>query len=122
MRDGILVQPLDGPVEERVPKHLVTESSAGQTFSPDGRWIVYRTPDGIFVQPLPGPGLRQQISAISGREPRWRRDGREIVFTDGLSSVYSIPVETVDNDLQFGEPELLFSGARVPSGANVSRR
>jgi Tol biopolymer transport system component len=53
-------------------------------FSPDGRFVAYRSDDSggpeIHVTPCPGPGPRHQISTQGGRQPRWSRDGREIFF------------------------------------------
>jgi hypothetical protein len=61
---GIVAQKIIGPPEERGPKRLTTdpdrELTSGHSFSPDGRWVVYRTSEGIFVHPFPGPGLRQR--------------------------------------------------------------
>jgi len=124
-RNGVGVQRLNGSPEERAFKLLVAaksgEGTGGETFSPDGRWIVYRQGGGIFVQPFPGPGLRQQIAAVRG-EPRWRGDGKEIIFRRE-AEVYSVRVDTLgDGKLRFGMPELLFSGLRMPAGSNASAR
>ncbi len=65
----------------------------GGSFSPDGRWFAYTSNDSglpqVYVCPFPGPGERIQISAAEGREPVWRRDGRELFFRywKGLMSV-----------------------------------
>jgi serine/threonine-protein kinase len=52
------------------------------TFSPDGRWIAYKTLSGagaqVFVQPFPATGAPYLIS--SGVSPFWSRDGRELFF------------------------------------------
>jgi serine/threonine-protein kinase len=51
-------------------------------FSPDGRWIAYRTnasgPLEVYVQPFPGPGGRWLIGA--GRHPVWSANGRELFY------------------------------------------
>ena len=53
-------------------------------FSPNGKWIAYRSGDGptgeVFVQPFPGPGGRWQISSGSGMFPQWSPDGRRLFF------------------------------------------
>jgi serine/threonine-protein kinase len=53
------------------------------SFSPDGRWVVYQSDETgrpeIYVEPLPGPGQRVQVSADGGLEPVWARNG-EIFF------------------------------------------
>ena len=54
------------------------------SFSPDGKWIAYRSSDGssgdVFVQPFPGPGGRWQISRGGGDFPQWSSDGRRLFF------------------------------------------
>jgi hypothetical protein len=37
----------------------------------------------IYVEPVPGPGGRWQISTDGGEQPRWVRTGREIVYRIG---------------------------------------
>ncbi|HEV2199775.1 MAG TPA: protein kinase [Bryobacteraceae bacterium] len=53
-------------------------------FSPDGRWIAYRSfatgINEVFVQPFPGPGGKWVISAGGGRHPVWSRNGRELFY------------------------------------------
>jgi hypothetical protein len=126
----IISQGLDGPAEGRMPKVVASanggESVFSQSFSPDGRWIVYasrsgdRKSGGVFVQPFPGPGLRRQIAATYG-PVRWRGDGKEILY-ESQGGIYSVGVDTAGGALRFGAPGLLFSGVRVPAGSNVSHR
>jgi serine/threonine-protein kinase len=51
-------------------------------FSPDGRWIAYRSTSGgsseLFVQPFPGPGGKWFIGA--GRHPVWSKHGKELFY------------------------------------------
>jgi Tol biopolymer transport system component len=53
-------------------------------FSPDGRWVAYRSDESgkneIYVAPFAGPGGKRQVSSAGGSQPRWRRDGNEIFF------------------------------------------
>ena len=43
--------------------------------SPDGRWLAYASNESgrleIYVQPVPGPGSRVQVSITGGGEPLW---------------------------------------------------
>jgi Tol biopolymer transport system component len=41
--------------------------------SDSGQWEVY-------IQPFPGPGSRILVSTGGGAQPRWRADGRELLF------------------------------------------
>lgn len=53
-------------------------------FSPDSRFVVYVSRETgqnqIYVQPVPPTGARWQISTGGGTSPRWRGDGREILY------------------------------------------
>jgi serine/threonine-protein kinase len=62
------------PAEEMIP-----------SFSPDGRWIAYRSNEAgtseIYVRPFPpGNGGRWQISTDGGLYPRWSNNGRELFY------------------------------------------
>ena len=52
--------------------------------SPDRRFLAYVTDESgraeVYVTPWPGGGRKWQISARGGLYPRWRRDGREILY------------------------------------------
>src|SRR5205823_375791 len=53
-------------------------------FAPNGRWIAYSSDETgqyeIYISPFPGPGARRRLSTGGGRQPQWRRDGREIFY------------------------------------------
>jgi eukaryotic-like serine/threonine-protein kinase len=68
--------------------------AAAARLSPDGRWLAYASLESgnyeIYIQRFLTPGPKQQVSHGGGVHPRWRSDGREIVYTspsEGLSSV-----------------------------------
>lgn len=66
------------------------------SLSPDGHWLAYASNESgrseIYVEPVPGPGGRQQISTDGGEEPRWVRSGREITYRNG-TRMFSVPVQ-----------------------------
>ena len=78
--------------------------------SPDGHWLAYASNESgrseIYVEPVPGPGGRQQISPDGGEEPRWVRNGREITYRTG-TKMMSVPVQ-VQPLFQAGKPAELF--------------
>src|SRR5262245_20966800 len=86
---------------------LVTEETPviQARFSPDARSIVYVT-DGLYVQPFPGPGRRQQIGPAA-RFPVWRGDSKEILYLRGAEEreVWSVAVSQTGGELTFSTPQ-----------------
>ena len=64
--------------------------------SPDGRWMAYVSNesgmDQIYVRSFPQPGSVWQVSVNGGAHPRWRRDGRELLFVapDGMLTAVDV--------------------------------
>ena len=89
--------------------------------SPDGRWIAYTSNESgrseVYVEPVPGPGGRRQISAEGGSQPRWVRNGREIIYRNG-TRMMSVPVQ-IQPTFQAGKAAELFDRKFDP-GAAVS--
>ncbi len=65
------------------------QAQEGQ-ISPDGKWLAYtldeRGTDQLYVQSLSAAGGRWQVSKNGGRQPRWRKDGKELFYfsSDGF--------------------------------------
>jgi Tol biopolymer transport system component len=84
-------------------------------FSPDGRWIAYRTNESgqneIYVQAFPGPGSKARISTEGGSQPRWRRDGKELFFVAPDNRLMAVPIALPSNgqSLNVGAPVVLFA-------------
>jgi serine/threonine-protein kinase len=94
----------------------------GGAFSPDGRFVAYRSNETgrpeIFVQPVEGGG-KWQISDSVGAQPRWSPKGDELFYRtpEGLVSV---SVEIEGDEFRAGRPRLLFGGVfETPFGINV---
>ena len=107
----IFTLPLEGDKPKPAPavRNPVTDSEP--MLSPDGRWLAYSSVENaeydVFVQPFPATGAKWQISTGGGRQPAWRRDGRELYFVtnDGRFFVVDVhPGATFD----FSAPRLLF--------------
>ena len=94
--------------QERQEKQ-VNESAA--VFSPDGRWLAYMSAESgsreIYVQPLPGPGGKWQISTEGGSEVVWAHTG-ELFYRNG-DQMMAVEI-TTDPAFSAGTPKLLFEG------------
>ena len=98
----------------------------GGTFSPDGKWIAYASNESgrseIYIRPFvssgsSGPHLGEgkwQLSRDGGSQPKWRSDGKEIIFSGpvGPSSAgtpMAVDVDGIGAAFQMGVPRKLFT-------------
>lgn len=107
----ILALPLTG---DRKPISIVQAPfvEAEVHFSPDGRWIAYTSNETgrfeVYVQPFPPTGARSLISTTGGRQPMWRRDGKELFFVNDDQKFYAVDVRA-GSTFEFGTPHFLFA-------------
>jgi Tol biopolymer transport system component len=93
-------------------------------FSPDGRWVAYRSNESgqaeIYVAPFPGPGEKTRISATGavGGYPRWRSDGRELFYLSSDNALVAVEVDGRGARFQAGLPRPLFP-TRSPIGRDT---
>jgi Tol biopolymer transport system component len=86
-------------------------------FSPDGRYIAYQSAESgrgeIYVQPFPGATGKWQVSNAGGADPRWRADGREIVYRAPDQKLMAVDVVAREG-FEAGIPRPLFLEQVVP--------
>jgi serine/threonine protein kinase len=75
-------------------------------FSPDGHWVAYQSNESgkleVYVRPFSvnsagtavEPGGKWQISTGSGRQPRWRADGRELYYRAADGRIMAVDIAT----------------------------
>ena len=112
------VLPMTGDGERKPIPFLRTDFDQREgRFSPDGRWVAYRSVESgraeIYVRPFPAPpggGGKWMVSQGGANEPRWRRDGKELFYvtTDGQLMVSE--VNGAGAAFQSSPPKLLFKG------------
>ncbi|HVS32191.1 MAG TPA: hypothetical protein VMS98_12140, partial [Thermoanaerobaculia bacterium] len=103
----INVMPLDPPGPPR-PFVATPFNETSPRFSPDGRWVAYTSdvsgmPE-IYIRPFVGAGESTRVSKEGGTHPRWRRDGKELLFLAPRGRVMAV---SFANGV-FGAPQLLF--------------
>jgi WD40 repeat protein len=83
--------------------------------SPDGRWLAYSSSESgrreIYVQAFPDAGGKWQISTQGGRDPMWRRDGKELFYISPDGRMLSVDI-AAGATFQAGVPKALFDGVR----------
>ena len=99
-----------GDHNEMQPFKRTAAAERQGSLSPDSHWLAYVSNESgrseVYVEPLPGPGGRWQISIGGGEQPRWVRNGREIVFRNG-TKMMSVALQTQPT-FQAGKPLELF--------------
>ena len=101
-RANIMVLPLAaGAAREARPLRESPSSDGQAQVSPDGKWVAFMSIETgtaeVYVQPFPGPGAKVRVSTQSGRDPRWTRNGRELLYwtaSPGNAGLMSVAVET----------------------------
>jgi len=82
----------------------------GGQFSPDGRWIAYSSNESgqmeVYVRPFPAGDRKWMVSSGGGTQPRWTKQGAEIVFRNG-NRMMAVGVST-NPEFTLGPPTLIF--------------
>jgi eukaryotic-like serine/threonine-protein kinase len=110
---------------------LATPFAEGQgRFSPDGRWIAYVSTESgsteVYVRPFSpdagasASGPKWLISKGSGLLPRWRADGKQLLYvTQNGFDVMAVDIDT-RHGFQAGAPRRLFTLASVAGGWDIA--
>ena len=109
-RRDIWVLPMSGN-REPFPFVRTPFNETGGKISPDGKWIAYESNESgkyeIYVQAFPGPGERYQVSTGGGLEPRWSRNGGELLYRAPDGTMMAVEVHAGAKFLA-SEPRALF--------------
>jgi eukaryotic-like serine/threonine-protein kinase len=90
--------------------------------SVDGRWLAYVSNESgqneVYVRPFvvdtdgkPSLGAKWRASTSGGGAPRWRSDGKELVYRDATGAFMAVDVRVAGASLETGLPRRLFSPA-----------
>src|SRR5262249_47502374 len=104
----VMALPLSSNKTVRPLKPTQVIVGANAIFSPDGRWIAYRSLEGgrgqIYVTPFPQKpskeGEKHQISTNGGDNPVWR--GREVFYQAPEGSVRVTEVKETGDSIEIG--------------------
>ncbi len=79
--------------------------------SPDGRWLAYVSTDSgrfeVYVAPFRRTGERLRVSDNGGGQPRWRGDGKELLYLTTGGAIASVSVRDSGAALELGAPTTL---------------
>ncbi|MFM8533083.1 MAG: protein kinase domain-containing protein [Acidimicrobiia bacterium] len=118
--NDLYIAPLQGGASRPIAATRFNEASG--MFSPDGRWVVYQSDESgqaeVYAVRVEGGG-KIQISSNGGLAPRWRGDGREIVYLASGRELMSVPVRSTSGELEFDAPKRLFELTPIVSPGPV---
>jgi serine/threonine-protein kinase len=93
-------------------------------FSPDGRWIAYRSSESgtqqIYVRPFPGPGGKWLISEGPGTVPRWSPNGRELFYITRDYRIMVVDYAVNGNSFVAGRPRFWTGSEKRLRGADLA--
>ena len=119
-RSDLYTLPLTAPSVRAVPWTDDVETHA--QFSPDGHWVAYSSRHSgrfeVYVAPFPKTGAAAtQVSTAGGWYPRWRGDGREILFLTPDNKLMAVALDTAGGRVQRGATTELFTIRAAPDVA-----
>ena len=90
-----MLLPLTGEAKS-LPFLQTSFDEYGGQCSPDGRWLAYVSNESdqyeIYIASFPGSGKKYRVSAQGGGNPRWRRDGKALLYVDSFKRIMSAEI------------------------------
>jgi len=124
-RTDLWYAPVSGSAAGKPQAYLQTDSGEGSArLSPDGRWVAYQSSEAgqlaVFIRPFPdaNAGKWRVPGAEGSGAPKWRADGRELVFVVGQGSqtLTAVSVKASGSSVEFGPPRALFTVRGIGRG------
>jgi Tol biopolymer transport system component len=92
-------------------------------FSPDGRWLAYRSDESgsfeVYVRPFPGPGGKWQVSTGGGLYPKWSRNGKELFYRTQDSKIMVVTYTASSDSFHADKPQLWSPGQFTDRGLGL---
>jgi Tol biopolymer transport system component len=95
------------------------------SFSPDGRFIAYVSDESgtseVYVRAFPSStGGKWLVSRGGGYQPRWRSDGKELLYISGHAQLMSVDVHAATTGSASGASRALFPAPVYGGGATIN--
>jgi len=126
-KEDLWVLPMQGPLQSNAKPEPFLVTDATETdgaFSPDGRYVAYVSDESgkfeVYVRSFPAAGgAKWVVSSGGGYQPRWRRDGKELLYFTAEGRMMSVDV-TPGSTFHASVPKFLFQVPIYGGGATTS--
>jgi dipeptidyl aminopeptidase/acylaminoacyl peptidase len=109
---------------DRAPLLSTSFSTSQARYSPDGAWIAFVSEESgrqeVYVVPASGQGAIRRVSASGGSLPRWKGDGKELLYLADNGNLVSVATQ-LTGELQLSSASVLFTANPPPRDFDVSR-
>jgi serine/threonine protein kinase/Tol biopolymer transport system component len=79
----------------------------GGVFSPDGKWVAYASRESgrseVYLSNFPQASGKWQVSTSGGGQPRWRRDGKALLYLGIDRTLMEAPITVHGDVVEIGE-------------------
>ena len=125
-KEDLWVVPMSG-AEAGKPEPFLTTNfrETDASFSPDGRFVAYVSDETgtseVYVRAFPpATGGKWVVSRGGGYQPRWRRDGNELLYISGRAQLVSVDARAVTTGSASGASRVLFPAPIYGGGATIN--
>ena len=78
----------------------------GAVLSPDGKWVAYQSRESgrgeIYVTSFPQSSGKWQVSIAGGNQPRWRKDGKALMYLSPDRTIMEAPIIFQEGAVEVG--------------------
>jgi Tol biopolymer transport system component len=126
-KDDLWLLPMTAGTPRTPEPFLVTDyNESDATFSPSGRYVAYVSNESgtseVYVRSFPAStGGKWVVSSGGGYQPRWRNDGRELIYVSGNGELTSVELGA-GAAFAPGPRKTLFKAPIFGGGASVNNR
>jgi Tol biopolymer transport system component len=125
-KEDLWVVPMSGTSAAKPEPFLATNyRETDASFSPDGRFVAYVSDESgtseVYVRSFPpSSGGKWTVSSGGGYQPRWRGDGKELLYVSGRAQLMSVDTRTAPPGFTKSTHRVLFPVPIYGGGATIN--
>jgi len=125
-KEDLWVVPMSGTTAGTPEPFLATNyRETDASFSPDGHFVAYVSDESgtsdVYVRTFPpSSGGKWVVSSGGGYQPRWRSDGKELLYVSARAQLISAETRTAASTFTHSTPRVLFPAPIYGGGATIN--